>query len=58
MFKMAASAQKKAFCVQIRQDNVSVKCAMTFSGHVMERIRQPRSLSTTGTSVGRAGLSI
>jgi hypothetical protein len=28
------------------------------SGHVMERIRQPESLSTTGTSVGRAELSI
>jgi hypothetical protein len=27
-------------------------------GHVMERIRQPGSLSTTDTSVGRAGLSI
>jgi hypothetical protein len=27
-------------------------------GHVMERIRQPGGLSTTGTSVGRAGLSI
>jgi hypothetical protein len=27
-------------------------------GHVMEIIRQPGSVSTTGTSVGRAGLSI
>jgi hypothetical protein len=40
----------------IRHD-VSVKCATNF-GHVMERIRQPGSLSTTDTSVGRAGLSI
>jgi hypothetical protein len=31
MFKMAASAQEKAFCAGIRQDNVSVKCATTFS---------------------------
>jgi hypothetical protein len=31
VFKMAASAQEKAFCVGIRQDNVSVKCATTFS---------------------------
>jgi hypothetical protein len=31
MFKMAASAQEKAFCAGIRQDNVSVKCTTTFS---------------------------
>jgi hypothetical protein len=31
MFKMAASAQEKAFCAGIRQGNVSVKCATTFS---------------------------
>jgi hypothetical protein len=31
MFKMAASALEKAFCAGIRQDNVSVKCAMIFS---------------------------
>jgi hypothetical protein len=31
MFKMAASAQEKAFCAGIRQDNVTVKCATTFS---------------------------
>jgi hypothetical protein len=31
MFKMAASAQEKAFCFGIRYDNVSVKCATTFS---------------------------
>jgi hypothetical protein len=30
MFKMAASAQKKAFSAGIRQD-ISVKCAATFS---------------------------
>jgi hypothetical protein len=30
MFKMAASAQEKAFCAGIRQD-VSVKFAVTFS---------------------------
>jgi hypothetical protein len=41
----------------IRQD-VSVKCEKTFYGHIRERIRQPGSLSTTGTSVGRARLSI
>jgi hypothetical protein len=32
MFKMAASAQEKAFCAGILQGNVNVKCATTFSG--------------------------
>jgi hypothetical protein len=31
VFKMAASAQEKAFCSGIREGNVSVKCATTFS---------------------------
>jgi hypothetical protein len=31
MFKMAENAQEKAFCAGIRQDNVSAKCATTFS---------------------------
>jgi hypothetical protein len=42
----------------IRQDNVSVKCATTFSDTLWKDKRQPGSLSVTGTSVGTAGLSI
>jgi hypothetical protein len=46
---------KKFLHAGIHQDNVSVN---DIFGHVMERIRQPGSLSTTGTRVERAGLSI
>jgi hypothetical protein len=54
--KWRQSHKRKLSVLEFAKTSVQV-CNDVF-GHVMERIRQPGSLSTTDTSVGRAGLSI
>jgi NADH:ubiquinone oxidoreductase subunit F (NADH-binding) len=59
MFKMAASAQEKAFCVLEFAKTTPVSSVQRhFRTRYGKKIRQPGNISTTGTSVERAGLSI